>query len=236
MTMAKRSNHYVEYYYNIHLQTDDDVKRFFSGGTGTFDQLVEFCRNYKQPVPVVENVLGSLMLVSGTAIITSAYRNLYETASENLDRAVKKVSYADLQSAVTAGISSVEAYINYRVEKWNAQNPNEQLIDLKNQKVSFDDKINKWIPKMTGGKRLNKSLKNWPHYKLLRGIRDNVTVHAKESSYTRSVYEIAEAINMFKTGIAGLLIQLHDLFDEKIPSNIIRDYFAPDVEITETGY
>ena len=236
MMMAKRGNHYIEDFYKVQLLTDDDVKRFFSGGTGTFDQLVEFCRDYRNPVPTVENILGSLMVVSGTAIITSTYRNLYETASQNLNRAIENVSYADLQSAVTSGISSIEAYINHRVEQWNGQNPDDQLSDSKSQKVSFDDKIGQWIPKMTGGRGLNKSLRNWPDFKRLRGIRDNVTVHAKESSYTKSVYEIAEAINMFRTGIAGLLIQLHDLFDEKIPSIIIRDYFAPELEITETGF
>lgn len=235
MMMAKRSNHYLEDFRKVSLQTDDDVKRFFSGGTGTFDQLVEFCRDYRQPVPTVENILGSLMVTGGRAIITSTYRNLYETASENLRRAIENVSYSDLQTAVTSGISSIEAYINYRVEKWNEQNPNDQLIDSRSQKVSFDDKIDEWIPKMTSGKRLNKSLEIWPNFKRLRGIRDNITVHAKESSYTRSVYEIAEAIDMFKTGVAGLLIQLHDLFNEKIPSIIIRDYFSPDVEVIETG-
>lgn len=236
MMMAKRGNHYMEDHYHIHIRTDEDVKRLFSGGTGTFDQLVEFCRDYKNPVPTVENILGSLWVSGGTAIITSTYRNLYETASQNLARAVEGVSFSDLQSAVSSGIASIEAYINHRVEKWNSLNSSKQLVDTKNQKVSFDDKIERWIPAMTGGKGLDKSLRNWPDYKRLRGIRDNVTVHTKESSYTKSVHEIAEAIELFRTGIAGLLFQLHDLFDEKIPAIIIRDYFAPDLEIIERGY
>jgi hypothetical protein len=235
MMMAKHSNNYVDIHHKINLQTDDDVKRFFSARTGTFDELVEFCRDYKEPVPIVENLIGSLFVTNGTAIITSTYHNLYESASKHLNEAIKNVSYSDLQSAITSGIASIEAYINRQVEIWNELNPNDQLIDSRNQKVSFDDKVEKWIPKIAGGKKLDKGLKPWPDFKRLRGIRDNVTIHPKESSFTKSVYEIAEGINMFRTGITGLLIQLHGLFGAKIPAIIIRNCFAPDVEVVETG-
>jgi hypothetical protein len=88
---------------------------------------------------------------------------------------------------------------------------------------------------MTNGRKLDKSFKNWSDFKRLRGLRDNVTVHAKQSSFTRTVYEIADGISIFRTGIAGSLIQLHELFDEKIPSLIVRGFFAPDIEVVETG-
>jgi len=165
----------------------------------------------------------------------SAYHLLYEKASENITRAIDSVSFGDVQVAITSGISSIDAYISHRAEKWNAANPNDLLVDSRDHKVSFDDKIDSWIPKMTGGPKLDKSRQNWTHFKILRGIRDDVMIHAKDSSYGRIAHEIAEAVNMFRTGIACLLIQLHDLFDEKIPSMIIYDSFAPDVGVVETG-
>jgi hypothetical protein len=86
---------------------------------------------------------------------------------------------------------------------------------------------------MTGGKRLDKSIINWPNYKFLRKIRDDNVIHSKTSGYSISDQKLVEYMNKFKTGIARLLVQLHVLFNEKIPSRIIRGSFAPDVEIVE---
>ena len=88
---------------------------------------------------------------------------------------------------------------------------------------------------MTNGKKLEKK-QNWEHFIKLRKIRDNTTIHAKQSSFEISIYDMAKIINRFQGGIAGLLIQLHDLFDEKIPAIIIRDSFAPEVYVIETGF
>jgi hypothetical protein len=238
MTMAKRSNHHLEVLRKVSLKTDADVAEFirsFTGGSETLEGMVNHCRDYSQHVPIFENFIGSRLVMGGREIVTSAYRLLYEKASENLTRAIESVSFGDVQVAITSGISSIDAYISHRAEKWNAAHPNDLLIDSRDHKVSFDDKIDSWIPKMTGGPKFDKSRQNWTHFKILRGIRDDVMIHAKDPSYARSAHEIAEAINMFRTGIAGLLIQLHDLIDEKIPSMIIYDSFAPDVEVVETG-
>jgi hypothetical protein len=144
MMMAKYSNNYLDVYHEVSLRTDEDVKAFFSWGSGTFEELVEICRNYNEPIPIVENIIGSLFVTNGTAVITSAYRNLYEAAAEALERAVKNVSFSDFQSAVISGIASAEAYINRQAEKWNQNNPNEQLVDSRARKISFDGKIDLW--------------------------------------------------------------------------------------------
>ena len=86
---------------------------------------------------------------------------------------------------------------------------------------------------MTGGKRLDKSIINWFNFKNLRKIRNDYVIHSKTTGYSISNQELAEYINKFKTGIAKLLVQLHILFNEKIPSRIIRGAYAPDVEIVE---
>lgn len=219
-----------------------------------FQQLVEECRDFQSRVPFFENLIGSTWEVTGPGkastidlatgkehvsvdgpgtITLSTYWSQFETAVAALERAISNASYADLQSAVVSGIASIEAYINHRAELWNRTNPDDQLLDTKAQKVSFEDKIDKWIPKMTGGKKHDKSIRNWADFKLLHQIRDNVTIHSKSSSHGTSYQGLANTINRFKTGIAGLLVQLHLLFNEKIPAIIVRNYYAPDVEISQ---
>jgi len=138
-----------------------------------------------------------------------------------------------LQSAIVLGISSIEGFINRKAELWNKKNPNEQLLDSKQNKVNLYDKIDVWVPKMAGGKKLSKSGTEWFHFKKLRDIRNDIAIHPKESGYSISLSDLAEEIDMFRTGIAKLLISLHLLFGEKIPGIIIRAAYAPDVEIIE---
>ena len=250
ITMAKYGNHP----YKTPFGTDADVKRFFLGQGIDFKQLVEKCRNYQERIPFFENIIGSTWdVTTGTTLsrvdfttgkedlkvqgpgtfAMSTYWSLYETANNTIKQAIDKASYANLQSALVHGIASIEAYLNYRVGEWNKKNTTDLLIDSKQQKVSFDDKVDIWIPKMTSSKKLDKSNRNWADFKVLRSIRDNLTIHPKSSGFSISFQELADAINRFRTGNAGLLIQLHHIFNEKIPSVIIRGYYAPEVEVIE---
>jgi hypothetical protein len=86
---------------------------------------------------------------------------------------------------------------------------------------------------MTGSRKLNKSGADWRDFRILRAIRDDEAIHPKTSGYSFSYSELAQKINLFRTGIARLLIQLHLLFDEKIPRVIIRAAYAPDAEVVE---
>lgn len=106
-------------------------------------------------------------------------------------------------------------------------------MDSKANKISFEDKIDTWISLMTNGIKFNKGIKYWEHFKRLQQIRDNLSIHAKSSGYSISYGDLASIINLFKTGIAGVLIQLHELFGERIPGAIIRGYYAPDVELVK---
>lgn len=247
-TIAKWGNH------NFSFETDDEVKKFFRSRGHDYDQLVENCRNFPEPVLYLENIIGPTLAVSsglkvsrvdlrtgkedldvqGPGMISmSTYWASYETAARHLKQAIKGISYAELQSAITDGIASIEGYINYRAQEWNKGNLDDLLLDSKKQKVAFDDKIDCWIPKMTGGKKLDKSVRNWSDFKRLQHVRDNIKIHPKDSGYSISHQELADLINRFRYGVSGLLIQLHQLFQERIPSIIIRSYFAPDIEVKE---
>jgi len=253
LTMAKYGNHYLDIEYRISFVTDADVKRFFSNQKMDFDDIVKKCREFKKSVPFFENLIGSTWNVLGNAkvsrvdaksdqkdlevsgpgtITMSTYWTQYEEAENALDQAIENSSFIKFHSALVLGIACIESYIRYRTQEWNKTHSNDLIQDSKNQKVTFDDKIDLWIPKMTG-KRLDKSIINWSNFKDLRKIRDDNVIHSKSSGYSISNQKLAEYINKFKTGIAKLLVQLHVLFNEKIPSRIIRGAYAPDVEIVE---
>lgn len=83
---------------------------------------------------------------------------------------------------------------------------------------------------MTNGKKLDKGNCYWSNFKILRSVRDNTTIHAKQSGYGISYDNIAELANLY---LSGLLIELHMLFNNPIPAIIIRNFYAPPVEVIE---
>jgi len=243
---------YGNHYHDVQFKSDADVERGFSARGIDFEQLAERCRDPQENVPFFENLIGYTVAPVGGATVSRVdlstgetdletrspgklvlydYWATFDTAVKALQRAVFEASYSELQSAIVQGIASIEGYINYRAEVWNKRHSEDQLLDSKQDKVSFDDKIDNWLPKMTGGKRLYKGDQEWSHFRTLREIRDHQAIHPKMSGHSISFAELAEKINLFRTGIAGLLIRLHVLFNEKVPRVIIRAAYAPDVEV-----
>lgn len=236
------------------FKSDADVKRYMEHRGIDFQNLVELCRNFKENIPFFENLVGSTWTISsgceaavvdklngkekcvvegpGT-IASSTYWAHAETAYKSRTNAVEASSFAELQTAIVSGMASIEAYINHRAELWNNTNPKEMLTDSSTSKVSFGEKIDVWIPKMTGGTNLDKSDRNWMDFQDLKKIRDHVSIHPKASGIGTSFSELAKNANIIRTGIAGLLIQLHILFKEQVPAVIIRFFFAPEAEVNE---
>lgn len=252
LLFAKHGNHY----HSRSFKTDADVKRAFAQNGIDYEKLVMECRDFQKTVPFFENLVGSTMSSAGGSslarvdnmsgvtdldtqgpgtIVLYAYWARFETAIDALDRAVSKSSYSELQSAVVEGIASIEGYIQYKVEHWNKHHPQQALLDSAENKVRFDDKITKWVPIMTFGKQLERNTAEWQHFVMLRKIRDDVALHPKSSGYSISYPKLAEQINLFKTGIAWLLVKLHLLFGDIIPARIIRAAYAPDVEFVPDG-
>jgi hypothetical protein len=248
---AKHGNHV----YSNDFRSNADVERAFARNGVDFARLVDRIRDFNNNVPFFENLIGSTMRTDseGTRIsridnVTGAedmvvegpgqlvlygYWATFETFAESLKRAIENKSYSEMQSAIVNGIASIEAYISYRAERWNAENPGKPLVDSVSSKVSFDDKIDKWIPVMTGGRKLDKSGLEWRDYKVLRAIRDDVTIHPKKSGHAASLADLAKLAYQYKTGIAGILMALHKLFGDQVPRVIIRAAFAPEVELVK---
>lgn len=236
------------------FRTDADLKRYLAHRGIDFQKLVEQCRSFSENVPYFENLVGSTWTVSSGAkaavvdkqsgeekcvvegpgaIALSTHWAHAETSYKARTNAVEASSFAEFQTAVVNGMASIEAFINHRAELWNSGNPHDKLTDSFAHKVSFADKIDIWIPKMTGGVNLDKSVRNWTDFQKLRTIRDDVSIHPKASGMGTSLAELSQNINLVRTGIGGLLIQLHILFKERMPAVIIRLFFAPEAEVVE---
>lgn len=245
--MAKDGDHHFAF------TTDASVKKFFTLNGYDYDKLVEEVRKYPQPIPLVENILPATGFASpglqvwredrygnqdlhfeGPGAFTMfGYQAQFEQAIENIESAVKESSPQHLLTACMNGVAAIEGYVNFKAEEWNKEHPENPLRDTREAPVRFEDKIDKWLPVMTFGRMLDKGRKNWNDFKKLKGVRDNIAVHPKSSGHAFSLKELADLINCFATGIAGLLVELHRLFGERIPSRMIRYMYAPEVEIVD---
>lgn len=216
------------------------------------DRLAEQCRDYNVHVPYFENLLTStwrtvgspkVSLVDRTTghesgaiegpgiVTTSVYESRLGAACAARDRAVEYDSFEEFQGAIAKGIAALEAFIADRANEWNAQNPSQKLRDSKQDKVSLDDKLDEWVPLMSGGQRIDKGDQRWAHFKILRGIRDTKEIHPKGGGQLVTLEELADQINMFRLGIAGMLAQLHVIFRVTAPRAQIRALYQPDVEV-----
>jgi hypothetical protein len=181
-------------------RTEQDVQTFFATNGADLNAIAERCRDPNERIPLLENLIGSTWTShsSGTGrasltdregkevasvqgrgkLVQSTYWALFESACAARNRAVADSSYIDFQTAVVNGIASIEAFVNALAEAWNAKNPNEPLLDSKANKVSFDDKIDQWIPRITGN-TFDKGDRRWSEFVKLRRIRDHLTIHPK---------------------------------------------------------
>jgi hypothetical protein len=238
MMMAMYSDNLINTQRKVPLASEEEVLGLFKANGYDFDQVVEECRERESAVPLVENILGSVWYMSGDegveAVITSNYQASFEAAVDHLDRAVSNWTFGDIESAIVRGISSVESFILYQTELWNELNQDDKLVDNRDNKVPMDDKFDLWVPKMTGH-QIDKGTRNWQDFRRLRGIRDNLTVHPKSQHHSVTFQEMADLINVFRTGVAGFLIDLHLVFRNFIPGHIISARYATDVEVVQAS-
>ena len=224
------------------------MKRFYAQNGIDYEKLVMECQDVSKKVPLFEKFIASTWTITGNlakeengtgknkagegieTLVFSVYWANFESAVAARDRAVMNGSFLDYQNAIVDGIASIEGYINHRAEIFNNANPIKMLHDSAENKISFLDKIDNWVPVMTGRAKLNKGGNEWRNFLALKQIRDDIKTHSKLTNYSISFVKQAEMVNLFRTGIAGLLIELHILFKEKIPSIIIRARYSPDVE------
>jgi hypothetical protein len=170
-----------------------------------------------------------VMSESGT-MVDATSTALFEKATEDFDRSLSRMNYVEFLSAVANGLASIEAYIAQKAYQYNVRNPDRPLRDDNKNKVSFEDKVKKWVPQMAG-ERLNLGGTNWAHFQRLKKARDIEHTHSKSPALHITFRELCKLLNLFRSGIAGMLLNLHALFREKTPSIIVKYAFHPVIKL-----
>lgn len=222
---------------------------FLRKGINT-NELTEWCRVSGHYVPDFENLVRSTWVAVGSRVsvvdsdgkvvdemtgpgllVFSSYKQHFEAACEARDRAVTQDSYSAFQECLSQGFASIDAFLNMQAKLWNKQHAEDKLIDSKRKRVSLEDKIDQWVPKISGGSRIAKNGKVWNHFKILKRVRDEEAIHPKVPGRTVSYSRLAKQINLFRLGIAQLLGNLHSLMGVLVPAVIINAIYMPDVEV-----
>jgi hypothetical protein len=241
-TMARFGNHG---YASIDNHTSDaDIRSAFENAGFDLDKVIERVMSPEFIIHFFENAVRSTLFTIGNASISrpdgsdmisvtghsrvtlEPYWGAYEESVKLLDVAVETFSVEKVLAASQRAVASVDAFISERAREWNLSNPQDQLLDDGSNKVSFDKKIDEWIPKMTGQK-LDKSGRNWCDFWKLKYFRDKMATHQTGAPRGVSEGQLCENANLFQCGVAGLLFDLHRLFKKRVPSAIIRGAYAP---------
>jgi hypothetical protein len=166
---------------------------------------------------------GEDVVVETPAVLeTATYAARFHTAVSAWRRAVERHSHAELLSALGDGIASVESFLNVNALAWNKRYPERRLTKL--HKTSFADKVDVWLPAMTGAS-VDEPFR--AHLAEMKRYRDDVAIHQKHSVAAMTLSELARLLNLFTTGIAVPLFQMHQLLRRQVPSFIVRAAFAP---------
>ena len=233
------------------LTNEEGVKAFFRVNGYNFEVEVEKARRWSPGLPLIVPLVdyrtwnsftlgGAPGSVAGIKtggddflvkfegesghVVLDEYLDIFENAAKELERSVKDNNHRAFLTALSDGIASIEGYVNYQA----AEKGGPQHKDSEQEKVSFETKINEWIPQITGGK-LDKSGVNWSHHQDLRRIRNEYQAHPKQHLYGIPYSEICRRMNLFRTGIAGLLFDLHIAFNDLAPGQVIQACYMPDI-------
>ena len=235
---------------------DWKIKEIIYSRNCDYRKIKERCRYpYQEPIPFMHNLMtaGGLWHVSGGSLsITNALTGVseeilsedgvaslnncatyYETAHNSLIKISEEQKYDEINNLVIYGVASIEAFVNYLAVDYNKLNPPNSLKDSKQVKISFEEKIDQWIPIIIPGRRFDKGTKVWTDFEYIQSIRDNC-IHPKTTTNAQSITEIVRILNCFKNGISGFLIELHKMKNNiHIPTTIIRDFYTPIFYVNE---
>jgi hypothetical protein len=215
-----------------------------------YEAIVSAARNVLKPVFNFENVCGPTWRATpgvkvlcersdGTAevlagvddpgggvITTSVYRAKFRAACELLVNAAGSPDvFEALMSAITKGLTSIDSFLVEIATEWNRRHSGNRPLDI-GERINAEDRIDRWLLAIAGA-RFDKSTRNWNDYKKLVKARNEWDQHAIHTGRAISLKELVEVGNLFATGIAGLLFDLHLRASRKVPVDIIRlKYFS----------
>ncbi len=227
--------------------SDNYVRKSFEINGYDWDRLIDRCRDPEEvPRPEFVNYIErtgwytygeDVQLQSGTgasvngagAVFPFSYYIIWKSAQAAFERAVEHSLYGEFLAACALGVASIEAYINHQAIQFNRKG-GDLLHDSKTAPVKFDEKLKTWITKITG-RKLDIGTENWQHFRKLRLIRDDQVVHPKTSGIGITYEEMTGLMNLYRTGINGVLIDLHKHFNDRIDYPLVKAGFMPEVEL-----
>ncbi len=164
-------------------------------------------------------------------IVGTPYVDSFDYAVKNLNRctAEEEPDYRDLLSAFTSGMASIEAFLNQKMRSCLSGSAPDREQALK--QTSVETKIFVWLPTLNGGYSVDKGDRPWQDYVKLRHYRNEYHVHPKGQIYSVSTTEFCERLNLFRAGIARLLLDLHALTGHGAPPELPKYAYWPDIEI-----
>lgn len=184
-------------------------------------------------ISITNGITGEVHTIGeGDGEITfNPYQGCFIDSYKMFQDSIEGNHHALFKASISEGYSAIESFIREKANDYNYLRNEKILVDNKSNKVSFYDKIDKWIPEMTG-KKVDKGGREWDSLKQLIDFRDNRHIHVKEV-YGIAYIDLLKFMNLYRYGIPGFLKQLHILFNLYIPSNIIRGSYFPDIELNE---
>ncbi len=162
-------------------------------------------------------------------ITKSTYLALFLDSYENFERSIQRGSLSDFNSAVNKGISAIELSLRDAALIYNDTSSDKIDVD---ERIPFNEKIDKWIPIITNGKKFDKSGRIWNSYMMYRKHRDDYDQHLK-TPYAFNYEELCSLMNQYKFAIPGMLFELDILFKRRISSAVIRTKYYPQISVVE---
>jgi hypothetical protein len=245
VSMAYHANHYNDIH--RHIKIISDIKAHFKQNGKDFKQAVLKCRDYSEHVPMYENLIGAQWHTHGVTVskashITGGYEPVisgdgtynqsdywanFELSKEDFENAISSGRFERFLSAVNAGISSIEAFLNHQymvIYKLGSEEPE--------LRETLEFKMKNWPEKLVGY-RFDLSTRTWGAFVELKNLRDERFQHRKTISTGIAKSEHLNLLNMYKIAIPKLLFELHVHFGQRCPSAIIRCCFHPEIELVD---
>jgi hypothetical protein len=236
------------------LDTEEGVKKLLADeGYPDFDKLVEEVRPRDAVLPLETHLFSEgwswnlppgksyaalrqgdqeVARIQGESgrIVETPYQERFNHSVRNLKRCTtgEGADYGDLLSCFSAGLASIEGFVNYKAGPHRHNLPRGDEPD---RNVSLDFKLDKWIPPLAADQLINKGEKYWQDFTEVRRIRNEFESHPKAVPYAIAGTIFCKQLNQWRTGIAMMLLILHAMTGRLAPPELVKNAFLPDIEL-----
>jgi len=235
------------------LRTEEGVKRLLADrGYTDFRKLVEQVRPKDAVLPLEVHLfsegwgiklppggqsfaairqgdreLARIQGESGRFVLTQ-YQERFKDSVRNLERCTsgEEANYGDLLSCFADGLASIESFVNYMAEPHLQRLPRGQ-----DKRVGLDFKLDNWTPLLSEGRSIDKSGLWWQHFQEIRDVRNERQSHPKASVYGVSDSTFCHQANLWRNGIALMLLYLHATTGRLAPPELVKRAHMPDIEL-----